>query len=311
MQSCACAARTQHRAIESHRAQSSFGTLWWQTDLGFGTPSCQRPLRSDREPWARQGGVATIDSYSLATVHLEIRSKLGVLSEATGFFWDFEGQRYLVTNWHCLSGRDVFTRAPLAGWAEPTSVKVSWPEPGAFLFVHSIEIELRDANGLPRWFVHPHLGSAVDIAAVAVPDQIAREVPAIFDLPREQLMIRVGMDVFVLGYPYGLRSTNLPIWKRGSLASEPQALTQDQPYRLIDTASRPGMSGAPVIRRSWGYHEMESGDFLGGESALTMMIGIYSGRVASKDVLDAQLGIVWPLELVIETVFMGQPDDGA
>lgn len=254
--------------------------------------------------------MATIDKYSLATVHLEIRSKAGPLSEATGFYWDFEGRRYLVTNWHCFSGRDVFTRAPVSGWAEPSSIKISWPDPQAFTFLRSIEIELRDPDGLPRWSVHPNLGSAADIAALVIADQTAKEVPAIFDLPREQLMIRVGMDVFILGYPYGLRSTNLPIWKRGSLASEPQALTQDQPYRLVDTASRPGMSGAPVIRRSWGYHEMEDGNFWGGESALTMMIGIYSGRLVSKAPLDAQLGIMWPVELIIETVVMGQPDDG-
>jgi len=83
-----------------------------------------------------------------------------------------------------------------------------------------------------------------------------------------------------------------------------------KPFRLIDTASRPGMSGAPVIRRSWGYHEMDNGHFLGGESALTMMIGIYSGRKVAKDPLDAQLGIVWPREMIIETVVMGQRDDG-
>jgi hypothetical protein len=62
------------------------------------------------------------------------------------------------------------------------------------------------------------------------------------------------MDVFVLGYPFGPGKTGLPVWKRGSIASEPDLVPQVENYLLVDTASRPGMSGSPVILRTYGTH---------------------------------------------------------
>jgi hypothetical protein len=73
------------------------------------------------------------------------------------------------------------------------------------------------------------------------------------------LLVGIGMDVFVLGYPFGPGKTGLPVWKRGSIASEPDLVPQVENYLLVDTASRPGMSGSPVILRTYGTH-MSRGD---------------------------------------------------
>ena len=35
----------------------------------------------------------------------------GVTGTATGFFWLKDGQAYLVTNWHVVTGRNAFTGA--------------------------------------------------------------------------------------------------------------------------------------------------------------------------------------------------------
>ena len=113
----------------------------------------------------------------------------------------------------------------------------------------------------------------------------------------------VGAEVFVLGYPFGIGPCGLPIWKRGSIASEPDILSPDQLYIFIDTASRPGMSGSPVIRRSWGSHSYENGAVATGPGAETKFVGIYSGRLASSDPLDAQLGLAWPAALVTADCF--------
>jgi len=54
----------------------------------------------------------------------------------------------------------------------------------------------------------------------------------------------------VLGYPEGMIGPGRsPIWKRGSMASEPKYNWRDKPGFLIDTATRNGMSGAPVVAR--------------------------------------------------------------
>ena len=70
-------------------------------------------------------------------------------------------------------------------------------------------------------------------------------------LANAALRIEIGMEVFILGYPFEIKPPAYPVWKRGSIASEPQLALLTTDYMLVDTASRPGMSGAPVIRRSW------------------------------------------------------------
>jgi hypothetical protein len=89
-----------------------------------------------------------------------------------------------------------------------------------------------------------------------------------------------------------------------SIASEPQLRTQEQPYILVDTASRPGMSGWPVIRRSWDNHGLSNGGLLTTAGPRTKFIGVYSGRLSTKDPLDAQLGLVWPA-LFIDEILAG------
>jgi hypothetical protein len=110
------------------------------------------------------------------------------------------------------------------------------------------------------------------------------------------------MDVFVLGFPFGIGPWGGPNWKRGSIASEPKILNPEEPYFLLDTASRPGMSGSPIIRRSWGFHLMEDGGSSVGSGFVIRFIGIYSGRIAGADPIDAQLGMGWPKSLIEEIV---------
>src|SRR4051794_887785 len=107
------------------------------------------------------------------------------------------------------------------------------------------------------------------------------------------LEVRIGMDVFVLGYPFGRGKTGLPVWKRGSIASEPNSVPHVEKYLLVDTASRPGMSGSPVILRSYGMHLTQGNTFSVSSGAANKFIGVYSGRLHTQDPLEAQIGMVW------------------
>jgi hypothetical protein len=127
---------------------------------------------------------------------------------------------------------------------------------------------------------------------------------AINQLEMLDLSVDIGQDVYILGYPFGIGPRGYPIWKRASIASEPQLRTQEQPYILVDTASRPGMSGSPVIRRSWDNHSLSNGGLLTTAGARTKFIGVYSGRLSTTDPLDAQLGLVWPAGF-IEDILAG------
>src|SRR5437773_905449 len=83
----------------------------------------------------------------------------------------------------------------------------------------------------------------------------------------------------VPGYPYGLAGAGFPVWKRGSFATEPGISPAIQLHMFIDTASRPGMSGSPVIRRSWSTHLLEGNSISMGAATGTRFVGVYSGRL--------------------------------
>ena len=105
----------------------------------------------------------------------------------------------------------------------------------------------------PLWLVHPVKGFDVDVAILPLRcPQGAMPYP-VNKLPSDWLDFSVGQDVFILGFPLGIEGVGLPIWKRGSLASEWQIPSRVQPHWLVDTASRPGMSGSQVIERAYPY----------------------------------------------------------
>jgi hypothetical protein len=247
---------------------------------------------------------AVIDQYSVATLPLELRFGSTFVSIGTGFVWQWNGNFFLISNWHVLSGRDPFTQKHLSSTAaEPDRVSVWWNKKGALGSKIATELQIRDADGKPLWLAHPQYGSQVDVVALPVAAPVEAEMFPINEMPQANLLVQVGVDVFILGYPFGVSVGGLlPIWKRGSLASEPQVIDPARPVILVDSASRPGMSGSPVIRRSWGTHQMEGGGAMMNGAPATRLVGVYSGRLATTDPNDPQLGLTWPITFVDEII---------
>jgi hypothetical protein len=67
------------------------------------------------------------------------------------------------------------------------------------------------------------------------------------------------------------------------------------------------MSGGPVILRSYGTHPTESGPSITTDPA-TRFFGVYSGRLHTKDPLEAQLGMVWPRSFIEDIIDVPTPD---
>lgn len=171
---------------------------------------------------------------------------------------------------------------------------------------------LYEASGAAGWLVHPEAGEQVDIAVIPInvrmPDDLA--VLALNHIANSPMATPIGAEVFIIGFPRGISESGLPVWKRGSLASEP-ALFADETGRrrvLVDSATREGLSGAPVVARSVGSYLSENGALVVGQGISTRTIGVYTGRMASRDELDAQIGIVWPWPLIERIFDTGQPD---
>ncbi|MEO6843151.1 MAG: serine protease [Bradyrhizobium sp.] len=251
-----------------------------------------------------------IDRYSLATVPIEQFFNTTKLGEGTGFIWQYLGRFYLVTNWHVISCRRFPTGENLLKHGgRPNQLQVLFNvRIGDFGKQHHT-IHIRDTNGNPSWLIHPSRN--VDIAVLPLPydgKDIVFSLNPINGQADPDLFVGVGMDCYVLGYPFGSARPGFPVWKRGSIASEPDLARLTTDYILVDTASRPGMSGAPVIVRSWGFHLYDDGSSTTDEFARSKFIGVYSGRLVTRFREDAQIGMVWTASLIDEIIIGGRLD---
>ena len=248
--------------------------------------------------------MTSIDSFSLCTVPLELLANGTSMGSATGFVWKLGEQNYLITNWHVVTGRNAQT-GKLELPARPDAFKALFNSRVGEFGKTECDIKIRDEDGKPRWLVHPN-GGRIDVAVLPLPlpgVSASINLCPINAYTSKPLRIRIGMEVFILGYPFGSGPPAYPVWKRGTIASEPDLVRMTTGYYLVDTASRPGMSGSPVILQSWTNDFVEGSMRAFTDTPATNLVGIYSGRLAAGTD-EAQIGIVWH-ESYIEEIVAG------
>lgn len=225
------------------------------------------------------------------------------LASGTAFFYRRNDRLFLISNWHNYSGRDPRTQQPLADHAGvPDRVSCFALLNGQYIERDWLDIPLSNCER-PEWYEHPQSGREVDVAALPVTLDDRYIAIAVNQFTFTEMVLRVSHDVFILGYPLGLMNPHgLPVWKRASVASEPGG---SAPFFLVDSATRTGMSGAPVIHRYRGYYKTDpepkkvSPDDWFGEG--DNFVGIYSGRLGASHT-EAQLGMVWKPHLIDEII---------
>ena len=247
--------------------------------------------------------LVSTDPFSQAPIYIKLKFESTELAVGTAFFYRRNSELFLVSNWHNLSGRDPGTKKPLADHGGvPDTVS-------CYLCLNSpfIQLEWCDfalfKDGAPAWYHHPLLGSGIDIGVLPV--WLSEEFRAVVlnEIHTERMTLRVSHDVYVLGYPLGMMNSHgLPVWKRASVASEPGT---SEPKYLVDTATRSGMSGSPVVFRYRGFYKNDqtdkgiANDDWFGEG--DMFVGVYSGRIGASSI-EAQLGVVWKPHLIDEII---------
>jgi hypothetical protein len=125
----------------------------------------------------------------------------------------------------------------------------------------------------------------------------------------------VGTEVFVLGYPRGIATNGLfPIWKRGSIGSEPQgsitlAGREYENAFYIDALTKSGMSGSPVVSLCKPGDRLYSEEGVTCEVKLeeTYVVGVYAGRDGvTQEEYELSLGRVWKIgaveKLLLESI---------
>lgn len=256
---------------------------------------------------------------SKVPLHITLKFNKQALAVGTGFIYRNDQLSYLITNWHNLSGRSNITGEPLhSARGVPNEIVIRLPKaneyPDGRLGIEwkPITFPLYDEDiEKPNWYEHPNFGCKVDVVALPISfsDDFwifpLNEIQNEFDL---NIPLEPGMDVFILGFPKGMSGGGrFPIWKRGSIATEPDFDQDNLPKLLIDSATREGMSGSPVIAQYTGVWNQKKSDGSGEEKVVgsgRRFLGIYSGRLGG-DEFEAQLGIVWKAS-VVEEIIEGQ-----
>ncbi|MDB5973667.1 MAG: hypothetical protein JWR07_427 [Nevskia sp.] len=256
------------------------------------------------------------DPISLTThhIHLCFRPTDTVLSSGTGFIYERHGSRYLITNWHNVAGRNPIDGKCLSDTlAIPDILSTLFRTKDSIGACQREYLPLYSDNEMqiPTWLSHPKHGNKIDVVALPLPSTITERYQ-LFPINNVEFdsayKTEVADDAFVIGYPFSdITHLQLPIWKRASVASEPDVDLDQLPKMLIDTATRSGLSGSPVVMQRVGIHGAAGGKLTGSEviGRIRNFVGIYSGRVGI-DETKAQLGVVWKAR-VIDEIIDGEP----
>lgn len=251
-------------------------------------------------------------SFTTHHLHLCFRETDSVLSSASGFIYQREQTDYLITNWHNVTGRNPITGNCLSETlAVPDMVSTLFRdlEQPANCRREFVSLYRDEGMEMPAWYEHPVHGHHVDVVAIPLNEELKQNyrlypINAIEDEFNNNFKEWVSDDVFVIGYPFNeTPHLQLPIWKRGSIASEPDVNIDQLPKFLIDTATRSGLSGSPVIMQRDGVHGFSGGAIKGDEiiGRIRNFVGVYSGRIGDNE-LKAQLGIVWKAKVIDEII---------
>ncbi|QLU66600.1 trypsin-like peptidase domain-containing protein [Citrobacter freundii] len=266
-----------------------------------------------------------VHGLSLITTLVTLRHNGQSVSIGTGFFYRAEkGYIFLATNYHVIMGINP---------TDKTTKTVLGDE---------IVIQLRDKEGkeyyehIPlffqgshNWLEHPTDDEA-DIVLIPLPEKLLENADFAYidkQTTLDNLLLHPSSPVVMIGYPHGYRDTvnNLPIWKTGSLASEPEYDFDGKKVIVVDISAFPGMSGSPAFYVSHSGYSTKNGDmfmrggmdvhFLGVYASMPMLNSDlyleqvqnqYTYKVSHSESL--QLGHVWKAQLLEEIAVSFDPE---
>ncbi|MFO3707118.1 hypothetical protein ACI6Q5_19595 [Xanthomonas codiaei] len=281
-------------------------------------------------------------SVSNSVVHLTMRYQKIDLSIGTGVIYKNGSDFYIVTAWHNLAGRHSETLKPLSNnLAIPDNVVVNLVVsiPGIGIATrHSITIPLVDEEK-SLFYIHPENWPRVDVAVIPfdprstflselhlstgekrevgfspimeVSGAGATEICPIqkYLVPNSEVItkwlnaVEVTEELFISGYPHNIQDYYAqPVWKRATIASSVRDGWNREPKFLVDSASKSGMSGSPVLYYSPNGRVEILGSTYQFRQDVAILAGIYVGRVAVNGEQDPQVGTVWKSTVIEEII---------
>lgn len=233
------------------------------------------------------------------------------VASGTAFVVSANCRYYIITNRHNVTGRDSQNQ-PLSGTSRMPDTLHVWHygaggQGGSWLKV--IE-PLYLSAGRPAWLEHPVHGAQVDVVALPVTctDGVELMPHDQGSYDRSDVAVQVAADVSIIGFPFGLTGGGaLGIWSRGTIATEPDVEYNNLPLLLVDSRTRRGQSGSPVILTTGGKSfPTKSGGTMMRTGDETVLVGVYSGRIHA----ESDLGFVWKVRVIDEIISDGHRPTG-
>jgi len=198
-------------------------------------------------------------------------------AHATGFFYNYDDETYLITNRHVIEPSEVQSEK-ISIWVRDFDNIES---------TNRIDISLYDDKGNPKWLINP-VDPKSDIAALPINQNFSHindstHKTASLALSSEafaspELLIRGGTSARAFGYPEGYIDTNshFPVARSGMIASPYGYEFEGKSQFLLDGTMGDGMSGSPVFTQRSGNFETVDGDSWVAR-ATSFLIGVHCG----------------------------------
>ena len=265
-----------------------------------------------------------IDFASLTTTPISLYRGSDLVSQGTGFFYVAKTGNlevvYLVTNHHVVTGYPPTENNQPIGNRISFHLHLSADDPGQ---IRTVDLPLFTKNGKRLWLACGSFPEA-DVAIIPVPVKCREnlKVSCLDETTAKPVMkTRPTTPIALIGYPYGLydKKNALPIWKSGTIASEPDVDFEGKPVFLVDISAFPGMSGSPAFAyASGGYDTLDGGvavtpgitrQFMGIYASMTMrhekrFLEQFTNTtgVGITDKESLQIGHVWKAKLITDTI---------
>lgn len=218
-----------------------------------------------------------------STVRIECELKTGGTSTGTGFFFIFLEDKtnnthvpVVVTNKHVIKnasrGKLIITKANENG--EP---------------INTQHFTLVLDNFESFWKLHPE----ADVDLCAMPIAQFQNIAAmggekLFYIPftkdlllteKQKEELCAIEDVLMIGYPNGIWDSvnNMPIFRKGTTATNPIIDYNGKKELMIDIAAFPGSSGSPVIIFNQGGYRDKKGNTYFGKNRIILLGVLYAG----------------------------------
>lgn len=250
-----------------------------------------------------QSKVLSVTSFAAFQVDLIFGSE--VLATGTAFFSSVGKRTLLLTNKHNVTGRNTETGECLdkKHAAIPNLMSVLIPITKAhgegFICSHwqryNIPLYIDGDLGKPAWIEHPDC--LIDLVGFKFSPPEVNLKNLVLPADGTDLPMQLCSRVNVIGYPFGVSTDNFPLWSTGYIASEPAIDINGKPLMYIDSRTRKGQSGSPVVRF---FHPGEmmtvDGNSYIANAPQVYLLGIYSGRVHP----ESDIGMVWKKKAILE-----------